>query len=189
MTQKINTIKLVHNLLAAHVQPGDICIDATAGRGHDTAVLCELVGERGKVLAFDIQAEALESTKRLLKEQGLAERASLYMDSHVHLREYASAGTIAAIVFNLGYLPGGDHSLATRGETSIIAIEQGLKLLQIRGIMTICIYHGGDSGFGERDMVLAYLRQLAHQQYTVMVTDFYNRPNHPPLAVLITKDR
>lgn len=41
----------------------------------------------------------------------------------------------------------------------------------------------------ERDAVLQWLKQLDHKQYTVLVTDFYNRPNYPPLAVQIIKEK
>ena len=38
-----------HHFIREHVQKGDCCIDATAGNGNDTQLLCELVGESGKV--------------------------------------------------------------------------------------------------------------------------------------------
>ena len=66
---RLNTLGIAHKIIAEHVQPGDLCIDATAGRGHDTAFLCELVGKEGKVLAFDIQQAAVDSTRALLAEK------------------------------------------------------------------------------------------------------------------------
>lgn len=42
-----------HHFIREHVKEGDYCIDATAGNGNDTQVLCEQVGESGKVLAFE----------------------------------------------------------------------------------------------------------------------------------------
>jgi hypothetical protein len=56
-------------------------------------------------------------------------------------------------------------------------------------MISLAIYHGGDSGFAERDAVLSWLKQLDHKQYTVLVTDFYNRPNNPPMAVQIIKEK
>ena len=44
------------------LRPGDIAVDATMGNGKDTQFLCELVGETGRVYAFDVQEEALERT-------------------------------------------------------------------------------------------------------------------------------
>ena len=42
-----NTLALVHDFLTRSVQPGDLCVDATAGRGRDTALLCRLTGPAG----------------------------------------------------------------------------------------------------------------------------------------------
>ena len=40
-----NTIKLCHEHLKSEIKEGDTVIDATAGRGRDTLLLSELVGE------------------------------------------------------------------------------------------------------------------------------------------------
>ena len=50
---QLNTLGLVHEFLRQHVKPGAVCIDATAGRGRDTALLCRLAGESGRVLTDD----------------------------------------------------------------------------------------------------------------------------------------
>ncbi len=188
MAQKLNTLIYIQHLLASQISAGSLCIDATCGRGHDTAFLAQLVGEKGRVLAFDVQREAIESTRKLLSERHLLEQVQLYEDSHIHLAQYAKERSVSAIMFNLGYLPGGDHQLATKAETTIAAIKAGLTLLNDEGIMTLCIYHGGDSGFTERNDVLAFLREIDNQSYTVLVTEFYNRPNYPPLAAVITRN-
>ena len=72
---KLNTLGIAHRFLEEKVPQGGLCIDATMGRGKDTAFLCELVGETGKVIAFDIQQEAVDSTDALLRQKGLRERA------------------------------------------------------------------------------------------------------------------
>ena len=46
-------------------------IDATMGKGGDTAFLCRLAGENGHVLAFDVQEEALHLTKERLTKKNL----------------------------------------------------------------------------------------------------------------------
>jgi hypothetical protein len=106
-----------------------------------------------------------------------------------NLQVYAEEASVDCIVFNLGYLPGGDHSIATHAESTIQALEQSLRLLKPLGMIAMAIYHGGDTGFAERDAVLDWLKGVDHKQYTVMVTDFYNRPNHPPLAVCIIREQ
>ena len=170
-----------------HVKEGDICIDATAGNGNDTLVLCNLVGESGKVIAFDIQEEAIANTKKRLETNDVAERAELHLESHVNMKNYAEENSVSCIVFNFGYLPGGDHNLATRKESSIKAIHEGLRLLKKGGMISLCIYSGGDSGFEERDAILEELKQLDGKKYLVILSQYYNRPNNPPIPAMIIK--
>lgn len=186
---KLNTIGIVHEWIKNRVMPGDLCMDATAGRGYDTALLCESVGANGQVIAFDIQEDAVDSTKRLLEERGLLKRAAVYKESHSKMDAYAKKESVACIMFNFGYLPGGDHSICTKAKTSIEAIGKGLDLLKKEGIMTLCIYHGGDSGFEEKEALMAYLKTIDSKKYTVVVSELYNKPNYPPIAVLIQKDK
>ncbi len=175
----------VQHFIREHVKEGACCIDATAGNGHDTLLLSQLVGAGGKVLAFDIQKTALDNTQRLLEENGC--KAQLILDSHANMKQYAEDNSVDCIVFNFGYLPGGDHNLATKADSSIRAIEAGLDLLKKKGIMTLCIYSGGDSGFEERDALLEFLKELDGKKYLVIASFYYNRPNNPPIPVIIRK--
>ena len=170
-----------------HVKEGDICIDATAGNGNDTLALCNLVGESGKVIAFDIQEEAIVNTKKRLETNAVLERAELHLESHVNMNKYAEENSVSCIVFNFGYLPGGDHNLATKKESSMEAIYEGLRLLKKGGMMSLCIYSGGDSGFEERDAILEELKQLDGKKYLVILSQYYNRPNNPPIPAMIIK--
>ena len=176
-----------HHFIREHVQAGNLCIDATAGNGNDTQMLCELVGEEGRVLAFDIQRQAIENTRKRLESNHLEARADLHLESHTNMAKYTESGTVDCIVFNFGYLPGGDHELATRKETSITAIREGLQLLKKGGMMSLCIYSGGDSGFEERDAILDELKMLDSRKYLVIMSQYYNRPNNPPIPVMIIK--
>ena len=176
-----------HHFIRDQVKKGDFCIDATAGNGNDTQLLCELVGNAGKVLAFDVQEQAVSNTKERLQKLGLSERAEVILDSHANMEKYAKPETVSCIVFNFGYLPGGDHNLATRAESSIEAIHAALKLLKKGGIMSLCIYSGGDSGFEEKDAILEELKMLDGKQYLVIESIYYNRPNNPPIPILVVK--
>lgn len=179
--------EFVHHFLETHVKRGDVCIDATMGNGNDTLKLCELVGEQGKVYAFDIQAQALENTKKLLEDQKVIHIASLILDSHTHMLHHIKEPQVDCIVFNFGYLPSGDHTLSTKSNTSIEAILQGLSLLKKGGLMSLCIYSGGDSGFEERDALLEFLKHLDAKKYLVILSSYYNRPNNPPIPVMVIK--
>lgn len=165
-----------------------LCIDATAGTGKDTVFLAKLVGERGRVISMDIQEMAIEQTKKRLLKERLSNRAEVVLDSHVHMDKYAKKDRVSLIMFNLGYLPGGDHSLSTKADTTIEALEKGLNLLHEGGMISLLIYSGGDSGFEEKNQVLAWLRELPDDKYTVLVEAFYNKPNYPPLPVYILKN-
>jgi hypothetical protein len=55
-------------------------------------------------------------------------------------------GFIGAIMFNLGYLPNGDHAITTRLDSTIPAIEAAYQLLRPAGIMTIIAYPGHPGG-------------------------------------------
>lgn len=174
-------------MIREHVRPGAFCIDATMGNGNDTQYLCELAGEEGMVLAFDIQEDALRRTRERLEQKLPYRNYKLILDSHSRLEQYAAAESVDCIVFNLGYLPSGDHSIATRAETTLEAIAQGLSRLRPGGLMSICIYSGGDTGFEERDAVLSFLKELDSKKYLVLVTEYYNRPNHPPMPAFVVR--
>ena len=183
--QKLNTLSLAHQFIESHVSDGDLCIDATAGRGYDTAFLARLVGKTGKVLAFDIQQEAVDSTNALLAARGL--RAEVHLDSHSNMANYAEPETVDCIVFNLGWLPGGDHRIFTHADTSFAAISAGLELLKKGGLMCVTIYHGGATGFEERDTLLELLREIDSDRFQVISTFFHNWKKEPPIPIFIYK--
>lgn len=174
-------------MMSEHVSDGALCIDATMGNGNDTEFLCRLAGESGHVLAFDIQPEAVAHTRERLERELTFCNYELHLDSHSNMSSYVQADSVDCIAFNLGYLPGGDHALATKPETTIAALEQGLTLLKKNGLMSVCIYSGGDSGFEEKDAVLAWMRALDSRKYLVLATEYYNRPNNPPMPVMVIK--
>ena len=184
-----SALQIIHHVLELYVQEGDFCIDATAGRGKDTLFLANLVGKTGQVTAFDIQQDAVNSTNALLTEHGVNGYAKAILDSHANMANYAQEGTVSAITFNFGWLPGGDHNVFTRPESSIRAIEEGLKLLKPDGIMTLILYYGRETGFEERDALLEFLPTLDSDLYTVVEMPFVNRQNCPPIPIVIFKGR
>lgn len=184
-----SALQIIHHVLELHVRPGDHCIDATAGRGKDTLFLAGLVGETGHVTAFDIQQDAVDSTVKRLADNGMAQRADVRLDSHANMASCAEPGTISAITFNFGWLPGGDHNVFTLPESSICAIQEGLRLLREDGIMTLILYYGRETGFAERDALLEFLPTLDSDLYTVVEMPFVNRQNCPPIPIVIFKGR
>lgn len=181
-----NSLHISHDLVSQVVKPGDIVVDATMGNGNDTLFLAGLVGETGKVYAFDVQQLALDNTRKRLAEAGVLERAELILDGHQNMDKYVPKGA-KTVMFNLGYLPKGDHSLGTRAETTIEAIEKSMSLLCKEGILMIVVYYGGDSGFDEKNAVMEYFKTIDCKKYSVLVHDFVNQINCPPIAVCIEK--
>ena len=184
---QLNTLSMVHRFLEQSVQPGSFCIDATAGKGRDTALLCRLAGETGRVLAFDIQQAAVDQTKALLAAEGLT--AEVVLDSHSHMERYAEAGTADCVVFNFGRLPGGDPAVFTRADSSVAALDAALRVLKPGGVVAIALYYGGVNGYTERDAVLAWLETLDDRRFSVLRCDWANRRNDPPMPIFIWKER
>lgn len=180
-----NVLAITHNFIKKAVSPGDRVIDATMGNGHDTLFLSKLVGDDGEVYAFDIQKQAVDNTSTLLETEG-AKNVRLILSGHQNMEQYVPEG-VSAVMFNLGYLPGGDHSIGTVADTTIEAIEAAMRLLKKNGIITIGIYYGGDSGFDEKNRVMEYLEQIDFKKFTLLTLDYKNRPNCPPIAVVIEK--
>ena len=183
---QLNTLALSHEFLERSLHPGAFCIDATAGKARDTALLCRLAGPSGRVLAFDIQQEALEQTEALLEKEGL--RAELHLDSHAHLKDYAEAESVDCVVFNLGRLPGGDPKIFTRAESTLAAIDGALALLKVGGVLSISLYYGGENGYEERDAVLEHLKTLDDRRYSVLLCDWANRRGDPPMPIFVWKE-
>ena len=184
-----SALNIINRIIDESVGEGDICIDATAGRGNDTLHLCRLVGDTGHVTAFDIQQDAVDSTTELLKQHGMAHRADVRLQSHSEMDSLFEEGTVSFITFNFGWLPKGDHNIFTKKDTSIQAIEKGLKLLKNGGMMSLIIYYGRETGFEERDALLEYLPTLDSRLYTVIEMPFVNRQNCPPIPIIIIKDK
>ena len=58
----VDLVGLHKHFILEHLGEGDVAVDFTMGNGGDTLFLSKTVGESGRVYAFDIQEEALNST-------------------------------------------------------------------------------------------------------------------------------
>lgn len=186
MRNRFQITEFCHHFLEEYIKEGDLCIDATAGNGNDTEFLCQMVGASGKVYAFDVQEMAMQHTRKRLEEKGFAGRAELILDGHEKMTQYVKEEA-SAIVFNFGYLPGGDHSISTKVNTSLAAVEQALGLLKVGGVMNLCIYSGKDTGYEEKEALLSYLKELDSKRWLVIVSSYFNRKNDPPLPVFVIR--
>lgn len=177
---------LAREVILQTVRPGDAAVDATMGNGHDTLMLCEAVGPEGRVYAFDVQAQALDETRKRLCGAGLDSRAELIHAGHEQMAEYVK-GPVRAVMFNLGWLPGGDHTVTTRWETTRRAVECALNLLAPMGVLVICAYPGHAEGEREKEELSAYLSGLSNRQYNVLRQHFLNAGPGAPECFVIQK--
>ena len=129
----------LHNVVQV-VQPGDTVIDATCGNGYDTAALAHLAGPSGVVHGFDVQQAALDSTLSRLHAAGFSAQLTptggssastvcrLHLDSHVNMAQYVQPESASLVAFNLGYLPGQDHTIMTRAADTEAALYAMMRV-------------------------------------------------------------
>ena len=143
-------------------------------------VLAECVGPQGRVERFDVQESALESTETKLRSRGLWERVTLHHGSHEAMAARVGMSGCRAVVFNLGYLPGGDKRCITRPETTLRGMAQALDLVEVGGVVTLTLYAGHPGGADEAEAVAQRVRSLPQAGFEVIHYGFVNQRNHPP---------
>ena len=146
--------------MEGYLSEGQTAIDATAGNGCDTLYLARKVGRQGKVYAFDIQAQALEKTKKLLQQADCLEQVRLIRDSHEKIDFYVKEPA-HVIVYNLGYLPGGDKTVITSPDSTLNSLKKALDLLAPGGLISIIAYPAHPGGAEELSGVEEYLMNLS----------------------------
>lgn len=165
-------VQQAHVAFSAIVKEGDTAIDATVGNGHDTLFLAREVGESGKVYGFDIQEAALDTAYKRLQAEGMADRVSLYHAGHeamaVVLPE-SVRGRVKAVIFNLGYLPGGDKQRTTAISTTLAALGQALSLLAPGGAISVLAYTGHPGGREEAEAVQEWAGSLPDEYCQVRI--------------------
>lgn len=183
----INKITEVNKIfLEKIIEKGDVVIDATMGNGYDTVYLGNLVGENGKVYAFDVQEEALVSTKKKVIRDNMEDRVELILDGHENLDKYVKEN-VSCVVFNLGYLPRAKHIVITKPDTTLQAVKKSLDLLKPNGIISIAAYIGHEGGLDEKNYICEYLNSLDQNYYNVLHMEFTNQINNPPQLILVEK--
>jgi len=186
--QRISLVNIAHNLVREVLHPGDNAIDATVGNGHDTLFLIEKVGPSGRVFGFDIQQAALDSTWVKVEScckagesntsPGL-EYLTLIHASHAYMAENIPVqyhGKISVIMFNLGYLPGGNKTIITQTNSTLTAINIACRLLSSNGMITVIAYPGHHGGDLETEQVKNWCNQLNEDQFKI--SNIYSSENN-----------
>lgn len=189
----LSVLSFAHRTVREHLQPGDIAVDATAGTGADTAFLCAAVGAKGEVYAFDIQQDALDRTaERIRRLPEVPARVQLLLHSHADMARAvpeSAHGRVAAVMFNLGYLPGGDPSIITSSESTLSALDAALSILKPGGVITAVLYPGHEGGQGEAERVEQWARELPEHAGQTMLYRLLNRSSASPYVVAIQKTK
>lgn len=166
-------------------------VDATCGRGNDTIWLA---ARCGRVYAFDIQPEAIAATRETLHAADVSDvpaatpAVTLIEDSHADLAAYIRE-PIGLIVFNLGYLPGGDKDRTTVAASTLTALQAAADRLAVGGLLSVTMYWGHEAGKAEREVVLSWAAKLDRSIYHCVHTDMLNQPNCPPEILFVTRKR
>lgn len=148
--------------VARVLETGAWAVDATAGAGHDTVFLARQVGAAGRVFALDTQREALARTRQRVQEAGMGERVGLLHAGHEAMETVLppeAVGRLGAVMFNLGYLPGGDKAWITKPETTVAGLDAARRLLAPEGMLSVVAYPGHPGGAEESAAVRAWGEQ------------------------------
>lgn len=171
-------VNLAHDFLLEVLDQHAIAVDFTMGNGFDTQFLCE---HSKFVYAFDKQSKALENTKSRLDKLNL-NNYTLILDGHEHCRHYLPL--YKAGIFNLGYLPGENHQVTTKEETTLKALRDALDLLDVKGRLIVVCYPGHDEGRIESEAVERFASKLSPHDYHVASLKMMNKKLSPFLVII-----
>ena len=76
--------KLIHNpykILYPYIKKGNTVLDIGPGIGYFTIPMAKMVGDKGRVIAVDIQREMLSAIRKRAKRAGMLSRVSLQLAS------------------------------------------------------------------------------------------------------------
>jgi hypothetical protein len=138
--------------------------------------------------AFDIQQKAIDNTRLKITSHLSSQeqqQVTLFHSSHAYLQTIQLPTAPTLIVYNLGYLPGGDKSITTQTDSTLHSITQGLQLLKQQGALCITCYPGHEEGRKEESAILDYL--INHPSaYTQLHHHRWIHREHAPSLIWIT---
>lgn len=180
-------IDLAHDYWSRLISKGDHVIDATAGNGHDSLKLASLVltEDSGFLWALDIQQQALEKTREQLTKNSIPlHNTSLINQSHATFPSSISPESIKLIVYNLGYLPGGDKAITTQTSSTIDSLDNARALIMKGGAISITCYPGHAEGAREQQQILEYLSDWPPYIWNCTIHQWPNRKLSPSLILI-----
>eukprot|EP00752_Nemacystus_decipiens_P001247 g1246.t1 len=181
---------MAHLLWRQVAGPGDTVIDCTAGNGHDSLELAKTIALKdglGSLYIMDVQERALDATReRLRSELGemALKRSTLINGNFRDMPPELEPMSVQLVVYNLGWLPGGDKSITTKLEDTLESIKAAKGLVNHGGMISVMLYRGHAEGKRESEAVREYAAGLAHSQWRVFVHERINRPDAPELLTV-----
>ena len=155
------------------------------GNGHDSCFLAELAlkhSNGGKMYCIDVQEAALANTRLALEKKQLdVHRIEFIHGNHRSFPTDIAPETVSAIVYNLGYLPGGDKSKISVASDTLESLKNALPLLTVDGMLSITCYRGHPGGMEETNAVKIFCSSLPPFKWSVLRHDPMNRPVSPVL--------
>jgi len=182
LTNILSTAKRLLDVAINQNINGGVYADFTMGNGNDTLYI-KKARPSCLIYAFDMQAEALEITKkRLESENCFDENVRLIHDSHANFKKYFIGDNITELdgaIFNLGYLPGGDKSVTTQAQSTLICLTDALDILKPGGVIVVCVYPGHDEGTREGEKILGFAAGLDKKQFDCLYHRLINISEAP----------
>ena len=180
-------LSLAHSLWRATLRQGDIAVDATAGVGHDAAILASLVGPGGTLHALDVDAAALEACKQRVREEANAACLRISAQSHAAPPPGLAPRSATVVAFNLGFLPtrarSEEEPPTTDAETTVEALASwALGAVKPGGHVSLAIYPGHDQGAREAVALRAFAARLPSSAWRATA---HQPVNHEPTAPLL----
>ena len=138
-------------------------------------------------------AEDDSAGRRIIVRQLAHENLCEFFRNEVFFRNEAGAEAqetarpLTAVVFNLGYLPGGDKHITTKTETTIKAVRDAMELICSDGLVCITMYSGHPEGRKEKAALLEFAEELDAAKWHCAYISMPNQKNDPPEILLITR--
>ncbi|KAL7593661.1 hypothetical protein Lser_V15G34080 [Lactuca serriola] len=188
---KKKATQVAHSVWEHVVKKGDAVVDATCGNGYDTLAMVNMVADKsrvGRVYAMDIQETAIKNTMSLLDRSlhpNEKEMVQLYATCHSEMEQVVPrSATVRVVAFNLGYLPGGDKTMITKPETTLLGMEAATRIVVAGGVISMLVYVGHPGGMEEYEMVEAFASGLPVDTWICCKLQMLNRPLAPILFLL-----
>jgi 16S rRNA C1402 N4-methylase RsmH len=179
-------VECAKSYIKSSVSNGSLCIDLTCGNGLDTLFLSKLVKKEGKVYAFDIQQQAVQFTRNLLREHKYISQVEIFQQCHSSFTEHLPQELkykISAVMVNLGYLPKGSHLITTNPRTTCVALVKAYEWLSVNGVISVITYQGHEGGIKENIAV----KNLISEYHWDCTTEFGNKKQDSPILYMIRK--